>query len=792
MKFRLSIDLFSFSQSAFRSLMYVLLFYIITLNFNISQAQSRLEPWPISQFDSRVSVEIEYEKVRSLDFQIVKVYVTNQTSDTLCINLELTITGTSGDSKTYTIGTSKSRFDGLPSDMTASSLELIPRKRTGGDINNCLMQFYGKCSANTAIKVGENFSCIREISYKASLFNLSELRQEQAKKKAEEKAEKERIAKEKKEEDERKKREQEDKLAKKKALEDARIKKIEEERITNQKAEEARKNSNNTVSGQGENKAQTNNSYKNETSEGQITYTEKQKKEQADREEQYKQKIAEQEEAEKQRQKKVEDYNVWKTKATEAQNNADLAKATASLSVIAMFWDIIYGDMGKVNPNNVFIPPAHSERFRAAPFLGLKFGYSSTVAPILFRSKTSSIDYFGNPTNSDKAVGTNVLYLNIGGKMDFGVCSEFYSIYISPQITLGIMPTFHGTNYNAAISVGGDYGFRNAKIYSKLKYVDETRTYHNSNPEETGDGGKYDKGSREFEYGLKFTFGGGPQNDYVRHHLYLGMLTKHIDLGSSSYSNKYIYDGINNKYYNTGLYTMSGYSFEWKKDHFFSFYVHVYPKHPFLGSLETYNKLDNSTGTNVEIGFLRALDLFDKPFSKSDKASDFQEIKTETDTRTSVEKMRSNEFEYTNLGVISGKIAKYGIVMEHSGPKSIVGIRLAARSSLTKDNQITDDNGIENKQEFDIGPTFRVFKHLVFYLGIGVVDYKYLQNKNYYSFANNSIKNHECMENSIGAILRLGRVLNLSAGLSFMDLYKRLYTPEATFGLTMNLIKRAK
>jgi hypothetical protein len=38
-----------------------------------------------------------------------------------------------------------------------------------------------------------------------------------------------------------------------------------------------------------------------------------------------------------------------------------------------------------------------------------------------------------------------------------------------------------------------------------------------------------------------------------------------------------------------------------------------------------------------------------------------------------------------------------------------------------------------------------------------------------------------------GLTIRLGRLINISAGASFMDIDKGLYTPEITAGLTFNL-----
>ena len=158
-------------------------------------AQSTAKEWPIQQPDSRITVKIKYGP--GLDFDEINGWITNNTSDTLHVNYECTVTGKSGKVQTL-IGGIGSSYYGLPSEMRSKGSDINPGQTVGGFYQSFEMQFYGGCkSADKSIagKLMEGSNCIDDISFRLlSIYNLSEMRRQEAKTKADAKAEKDRIA----------------------------------------------------------------------------------------------------------------------------------------------------------------------------------------------------------------------------------------------------------------------------------------------------------------------------------------------------------------------------------------------------------------------------------------------------------------------------------------------------------------------------------------------------------------------------------------------------------------------
>lgn len=133
----------------------LILFAFLFCN-TLLNAQSKLTEIPTVQVDSRIFVELSHSKTVAFGFQWVNIHITNKTSDILRVRLEFTATSTSGVVESMRIGGWGNK-DGY--------LDIKPGQRIGGDINNCQIQFYGKCKGNE-IKLEDGISCIQNVTYK--------------------------------------------------------------------------------------------------------------------------------------------------------------------------------------------------------------------------------------------------------------------------------------------------------------------------------------------------------------------------------------------------------------------------------------------------------------------------------------------------------------------------------------------------------------------------------------------------------------------------------------------------
>lgn len=137
------------------------------------------------------------------------------------------------------------------------------------------------------------------------------------------------------------------------------------------------------------------------------------------------------------------------------------------------------------------------------------------------------------------------------------------------------------------------------------------------------------------------------------------------------------------------------------------------------------------------------------------------------------------------FGYEGGTIAKYGVRFEVGGG-SFVGFFLNVRTSLIKDEEILQTNSeIKNKNEAVVGANFKLLKWAFFNLGGGYGFYKYPQRNDYTNTF--TIQKKEYYAAYTGLTLRLGNIVNLVGGASFIDIDKDFYAPEYTFGLTINL-----
>ncbi|MES2286264.1 MAG: hypothetical protein V4547_11290 [Bacteroidota bacterium] len=161
-----------------------------------------------------------------------------------------------------------------------------------------------------------------------------------------------------------------------------------------------------------------------------------------------------------------------------------------------------------------------------------------------------------------------------------------------------------------------------------------------------------------------------------------------------------------------------------------------------------------------------------------------------------------NHQSFANLGIQTGSIAKYGIVMEFGSEKRF-GFRMSVRGSFIFGENVAEYNKIyvpqnDTKQgrfAIDIGPNIRLSKSFYLYAGGGLGSYSdwtlnkvysktgYYEGEEYFAFENSAVP---YFETSIGAIVRLGRVINLNGGFSFIN----LSSPEFNFGISFNLLPK--
>lgn len=142
---------------------------------------------------------------------------------------------------------------------------------------------------------------------------------------------------------------------------------------------------------------------------------------------------------------------------------------------------------------------------------------------------------------------------------------------------------------------------------------------------------------------------------------------------------------------------------------------------------------------------------------------------------------------FSSLGFQSGEIAKYGLLYE-SGGKKTIGFRMSARTSLTSEEDILNGSSLENKTEVEFGPNFKLFNR--FYLNIGA-GYGYYDKVIRNDYASTKIlEKTGYLVATSGLMIRISRVININGGFSFMDIDKEFYKPEITFGISFNLKKK--
>lgn len=142
---------------------------------------------------------------------------------------------------------------------------------------------------------------------------------------------------------------------------------------------------------------------------------------------------------------------------------------------------------------------------------------------------------------------------------------------------------------------------------------------------------------------------------------------------------------------------------------------------------------------------------------------------------------------FSSLGLQSGEIAKYGLIFE-SGGKRTIGFHMSARTSLTDEEDILNGTSIENKTEVDLGPNFRIGNRIYLNIGVGYGYYDRVVRNDYAGIL--TLEKTGYLLATSGLMIRVSGVMNINGGVSFMNIDEEFYKPEIIFGVSFNLKKK--
>lgn len=321
--------------------------------------------------------------------------------------------------------------------------------------------------------------------------------------------------------------------------------------------------------------------------------------------------LAEREEAERKRQEedakvsRQKTYDEWKANKKDEQAKIDAASVAASFSMAYLIGGIIYEGMDHVNPDYVFKPGSNLRLH-----LGLDFGFSGLIYPTLFASDKSTM-INGESSAKKELIPRNIYHLNLNVKVKIGAEHPLYGFYgyLAPQV--GMSPVLDGYNFTP-LNVGG-HAFAGINwVKGFIDYGIGTRFFSvSSNDAEESGSGKTDINYEKLTYGLKFTT--KADANFRRSHIIIGMINEKI---SVAYQQAFVDPTLGYLVKEGKSKTIKAYTFQWKKDHKFNFYVNAYPNYLYAGDNETTPaglSSDFSTKKSnlfLEIGFLRSIDFW--------------------------------------------------------------------------------------------------------------------------------------------------------------------------------------
>ena len=223
--------------------------------------------------------------------------------------------------------------------------------------------------------------------------------------------------------------------------------------------------------------------------------------------------------------------------------------------------------------------------------------------------------------------------------------------------------------------------------------------------------------------------------------------------------------------------------------------------HPFLPTIaETKNRITNIINnnqfknstfysdvnnllTNINSNYPKSQEEWNQ--IQEEKRKQEEKIKKEQQ-KTQAKLYRKNKSlgSFVAFGYEGGTIAKYGARLEIGGG-SFMGFFINARTSLINDDELMKSSeGTENKNEAVLGTNFKIANWLYLNIGAGYGYYKYAFRNDYAN--THTLETKYYYAGYSGLTIRLGNRFNLVGGASFIDATKDFYSPEYTFGLTVN------
>ncbi|MFN1835396.1 tetratricopeptide repeat protein [Balneola sp. MJW-20] len=285
------------------------------------------------------------------------------------------------------------------------------------------------------------------------------------------------------------------------------------------------------------------------------------------------------------------------------RKNAAIAASSAAASAGFLYFigGMIYGDIGKIDVDNLFLDKGW--------YLGLTYGYSTHIQPIFFNVDSDAVSGARiEETDTRYAWTMNVdLQLNLGyeTKMIGG-----YG-YVNPYG--GFSPLFDTFTYS--LNYGGRVfaGLENIKGYYDLSQGERYVYKFDYITGDSGTGEIFHKYVRH-EYGLMITL---PSNKrFIRSHMMIGLVTDQIlNLTDDydTYSAVQNVDELSLELLPSSSFSsqvVTGVTFQFKKDQHFNLYVNLFPEYPFTGVRKYGFSDDAGENDNIllEVGFVRALD----------------------------------------------------------------------------------------------------------------------------------------------------------------------------------------
>lgn len=308
------------------------------------------------------------------------------------------------------------------------------------------------------------------------------------------------------------------------------------------------------------------------------------------------------------RQKK---YDAWKADRDAANTKAASEAATGMIAALVGIGTIIYGDMGDVDLDKTYTSPSLQDgKYRPTFYHGWEIGLSGTLFPMLFPSvKETMVN--GSYVTLSELQGVHAFTVNLEGQFKMGAEADNYGFYgyLYPRVgTSIIFDAFNLSwqNYGGRVFAG----LKHAKVY--FDYSSGVRQFTYSplfSTEETGKS-KVEQGFVKQEFGLRFTT--NPDNASRRTHLSIGIIQETFKVEDD-------YRYLNPDWYgNSATITgktrvLTGYAFQWKKDHYFNFYANFYPEFYYSGNTggAWSDKLTNKpTNFFAELGYIKVIDTF--------------------------------------------------------------------------------------------------------------------------------------------------------------------------------------